>query len=176
MRQAKLPHDAFEFYAALGSARSHAHVAKQFDVALKTVNRTAKKERWQERLIEFEKKAREASEKKALETIEQLNERHLKVLKVLQAKALEALRNLSMSKASDVIRALEVTIRTERTIRGIGEDGIGIEVNVHNKTVTVGPPVPTNESLGHAIGRLSELAKVHGLFDEHEDEDGDDAR
>ncbi len=169
MRQGKLPGDAFPFYAGLGAGRSHAQVAKHFGVALKTVDRTAKRERWQERLIEFEKKAREASEKKALETIEQLTERHLKVLKVLQGKALEALRNLSIDKPADVIRALEVTIRQERAIRGIQDDGPSIEVNVENR-VSIGPPIPSNESLGRAIGRLGELARSHGLSSGEDDD------
>jgi hypothetical protein len=171
VNRSKLPQDAFDYFFALGPSRSHAAVAKHFGVSRKTVARRADDDSWERRVLELERKAREASEKKALETIEQLNERHLKVLKVLQGKALEALRSLAMDKPSDVIRALEVSIRQERAIRGIGDEGVGVQVNVHNKTVSLGPPIPTNESLGHSIGRLSELAKVHGLFSVEEEGD-----
>jgi hypothetical protein len=163
--RSKLPQDAFDFFFALGPSRSHAAVAKHFAVSRKTVARRAADDGWERRVVELEKKAREASEKRAIETVEQLNERHLKVLKVLQGKALEALRNMSMDKPADVIRALEVSIRQERAIRGIGDEGVGVQVNVNSRTVQIGPPIPSNDTLGRAIGRLGELARAHGLND-----------
>lgn len=114
----KLPNDAFEFYFSLGPSRSYQGVANRFGVTKRAVTKHAAQERWQERLAKLEEKARVAAEKKALETLDAMNDRHLKSLRVIQGKSLETLKNLPLSSAMDAVRALDLSIRQERTIRG----------------------------------------------------------
>ena len=47
-----------------------------------------------------------------------LNGRHLKMVRTIQAKGLEALRGMSLDRAVDAIRAIDLAIRTERLILG----------------------------------------------------------
>lgn len=166
----KIPPDAFEFYFGLGSGRSYRAVADHFGVTKKAITNLAVREGWQQLIEERELKIRESTDRKAVETIEQQNERHLRILKAIQAKALEALKSLSMEKAADVVRALEMSIRQERLIRGEPDGAFGISVNVTNHAMTSGPPIPNNDALGESIRRLSELARDHGLFGEEDDE------
>jgi hypothetical protein len=114
----KIPLDAFEFYVALGPARSYSKVAEHYGVTKRAVTAHAKRERWAERLQEAEAKAREESQEKAVEVLAEMDERHLKVAKALQGKALAALRELPLDKATDVIKALELGVKQERLIRG----------------------------------------------------------
>ena len=114
----RIPPAAFEFYASLGVDRSYAKVAKRFGVTKRAILRCAKREDWQRRIDELDLKARDASEKRAVESIEQMNDRHLRAMKIIQAKALEALKSHSLESAMDAIRALDLASRTERVIRG----------------------------------------------------------
>ncbi len=169
----RIPDDAFEEYFALGPERSYRRLAEKLGVSKQAISKRAKEDRWQQRIQEREERTREAVATRVEESIEALNARHLKILKAVQAKALEALKGLSMAKAGDVIRALEMSIRQERVIRGEPGGGIGISVDVTNHQVAVGPPVPENDALGMSIYRLSELARSHGLMDEGEDHEGE---
>ncbi len=114
----KLPSDAFDFYFALGVARSYRLVAKQFDVSKTTVAKRAKKEGWQARIEALMAKARDAQDEKALESIEAMNEQHLKILRLVRGKAIEALRAMPLSSGMEAVRALEMTIKQERLVRG----------------------------------------------------------
>ncbi|MHC4222931.1 MAG: hypothetical protein ACYSX0_13695 [Planctomycetota bacterium] len=114
----KLGPDAFEYYLSLGAERSYQAVAEKFGVSKRAVTSLAVRKRWQERLAELEEKARRGAEQKTLETLEAMNVRHLKALRVIQAKALQALKEMSLSSAMEAVRALDLAIRQERTVRG----------------------------------------------------------
>ncbi len=114
----KLPSDAFEYYFSLGVTRSYRLVAKRYEVSKTTVAKRAKKEGWQARIEALMAKAREVQDEKALESIEAMNEQHLKILRVVQGKALEALKAMPLSSAMEAVRALEMTIKQERLVRG----------------------------------------------------------
>ncbi len=114
----KLPADAFELYFSLGPERSHRAVAEHFGVSKRTVTKRATKENWRERLERLEAEARDRAEQKVLESMEQMTDRHLKAVKIVQGKSLETLRTMSLTSAMDAIRALDLAIKQERTIRG----------------------------------------------------------
>ena len=114
----KLPGEAFDFYVGLGVGRSYQAVADHFSVSKGAVTALAKRDAWQDRLAKIEAEARSKSNQKAVETLEQVNDRHLRIARSLQAKALEALRNLSLEDARDVIRALDLGVKQERLILG----------------------------------------------------------
>ncbi len=114
----KIGIDAFEFYASLGPSRSYQAVADRYGVSKRAVTKKATKENWQQRIVDRERKALEAVDKKAIETLEQMSDRHLKVCKLIQRKALEALRSMPLTTAMDAVKALDLTIKQERLVRG----------------------------------------------------------
>ena len=57
-----------------------------------------------------------------------MTQRHLRSLKVIQAKALEALKMMALGSAMDAVRALDLSIKQERTIRGEPSDRTAINV------------------------------------------------
>lgn len=114
----RLPPDAFDFYLGLGTSRSYDAVAAHYGVSKRAVTKRAARDHWQERIAEVEAKARQAADEKAAETLEAMSTRHLKALKIVQAKALETLRAMSLDSAMDAVRALEMSIKNERLIRG----------------------------------------------------------
>ena len=124
----RIPPDALEYYLALGPDRSYQKVADHFGVSKRAVTKLAARERWQEKVVELERKARESAEKKALESREGMNLRHLKSLKIVQGKALEALRSMPLTTAMEAVRALDMAIRQERLIRGEPSDRTAISV------------------------------------------------
>ncbi len=124
----KIPPDALEYYLVLGPDRSYQKVADHYGVSKRAVTKLAARERWQDKVIELERKAREGAEKKALESLEGMNLRHMKSLKVVQGRALEALRLMPLSTAMEAVRALDMAIRQERLIRGEPSDRTAISV------------------------------------------------
>ena len=114
----KIPPDAFTFDASLGPKRSYQAVAEHFSVSKRAVTGVADREKWQERLMEIERKARDKADEKVLESLEQMNERHLKVLRFIQGKAIETLKSMPLESAMDAVRAFGLTLDKERTIRG----------------------------------------------------------
>ena len=124
----KIPDDAFSQYLALGSRRSYEAVARHFSCSKKAVTRRATKEGWQARVVEIERKAQTQLDEKAAESIEAMNSRHLRSLKAVQGKALEALKNMPIDSAMDAVRALDLSIRQERLIRGQPSDRTSVEV------------------------------------------------
>lgn len=125
---AKIPADAFDFYASLGVARSYQAVAEKYGVSKQAVTKHAVQHKWAERLTEIERKARANSDQKLQESIEELNERHLKFLKVIEVKALEALRVMPLESAMDAVKALEISMRQTRLIRGEPTDHTTVDV------------------------------------------------
>ena len=114
----KIPSNAFEVYFSLGEGRSYRTVAERFSVSKQAITKLAAKERWQERIQEIEERSRDESDREAVESLSKMNERHLKMLKVVQGKALESLRTMPLATAMEAVRALEMTIKNERLIRG----------------------------------------------------------
>ncbi len=69
----KIPHDALQHYLGLGPERSYQKVADHYGVSKRAVTKLAARESWQDKVIEFERKARAGAEKKALESLEGMN-------------------------------------------------------------------------------------------------------
>jgi len=124
----KLPPGAFEFYVGLGPSRSYQRVADEFGVSKRTVTKHAVRGKWQERVEELEAKASERATARMVESLEEMNLRHTKALKAVQGKAIEALRTFSLASAMEAVRALDMAIRHERTIRGEPADRTAISV------------------------------------------------
>jgi transposase len=124
----KLPVDAFDFYFALGPGRSYQAVATRYGTTKRAVTNLAVRERWQERAVELEQKARESAAKKTMETLEEVNLRHLKVLRTLEAKAIEGMRNLSIETPADILRALDLALKQTRLILGEPSERTAISV------------------------------------------------
>jgi len=124
----RIPEDAFDYYVSLGASRSHQAVADRYGVSKRAVTKLATKERWRERVHALKREARRAADERALETLEAMNTRHLKALKIVQGKALEALKSTSLSSAMEAVRALDLSIKQERTIRGEPSDRTAVSV------------------------------------------------
>lgn len=166
MRPIKLPPEAFNFFAGLGPTRTFGAVASHFGVSLRTVMRRALIESWRQRLEDIEIKAREAVEKKVVETVAQMNDRHLRAMRIIQAKALEALKSLSLESAMDAVRALDLATKQERLIRGepIERTAISIEETVRREyerwlVLPAGTSAPTGigmkEVVAHDAGHVA---------------------
>jgi hypothetical protein len=124
----RIPPDAFDHYFSLGPGRSYQAVAAQYGVSKRAVTKHAAKEDWQGRLKQLEEKARELSDKNAVESLDEMAARHLKILKAVQGKALGALKSLSLGNAMDAIRALDMSIKQERLVRGEPSDRTVVSV------------------------------------------------
>ena len=114
----KLPPEAYAFYVSLGQDRSYEAVAAKYDVCERAVADKGKREHWQERIAEQEKKARERVDEQAVETLAQMSNRHLKVLKFIQAKAIETIKSTPLDSCMDAVKAFALSIEKERLIRG----------------------------------------------------------
>ena len=128
MARRKLPVDAFEHYFALGHERSYRAVADHYRVSKTAVANLAEREKWQAQVIARERQAREALEQKSVETLEQMNERHIKLCKLIQKKALDALRSMPISAAMEAVRAMDLSIKQERLVRGEPTDRNAVDV------------------------------------------------
>jgi hypothetical protein len=124
----KIPSEAFEFYVALGPARSYQAVSEKYAVSKRSVTRHALRDGWQERLRAIEAKAREASDQKAQETLEAIRSRHLKGMRFIQAKAIETLKSASLESASDAVRAYTAAVREERVMLGEPSDRTAVSI------------------------------------------------
>jgi hypothetical protein len=124
----RLPPEALAYYLSLGPGRSCEAVRKHFNVSKRTVVKRSVREHWQQKVAEFEAKARAAAEQKAGDDLEAMNERHLKSTRVVQGKALEALRAMPLDTAMNAVRALDLAMRRERRIRGEPTEGATVDV------------------------------------------------
>ncbi len=114
----RIPPDAFEQYVALGDDRSYERLAEELGVTKRSICRRAAKDNWQSKLAAMERAARDDSEARMQESISSMRERHLRTMKAIQGKALEALRAYPLTSAMDAVRALDMSIKQERLIRG----------------------------------------------------------
>ena len=122
MKATTLPADAFAFYVSLGPDRAYGAVAKEFGVSKRTVLRRARAEDWKGRIERIESEARHRIDKKAVESLEEMGERHLKIVRAIQGKALAALQRMELDSAMDAVRALDLTVKAERILRGDGSE------------------------------------------------------
>jgi len=128
MAKRKIPHDAFDYYFSLGTERSYQAVADKYGVSKTAVFNVADKENWANRIADLESKAREASEKKAVESLEQMSDRHIRMCKLIQKKALEALQSMPLTTAMEAVKSLDLSIKQERLIRGEPTDRSAVSV------------------------------------------------
>ena len=124
----KIPPDAFSYYVGLGLDRSYQALADHYGVSKQAIVKAAKRERWQERLAEIERKAQEGADQRAVDNLEVMNGRHLKTLQVIQARALEALKTMPLASAMEAVRALDMCITKERLVRGEPSDRTAVSV------------------------------------------------
>ncbi len=114
----KIPPDAFDRYLALGPSRSYSALAKTIGVSKQAVVQRATREGWKQRAIDIEKKARDAADRRAIETLESMNARHLKIAQAMQSKALGALQSVVLNSGADAMRGLDMAVKLERLVRG----------------------------------------------------------
>ena len=124
----RLPTDTFDYYFSLGAERSYQAVADRFGVSKTAVVNRATKEGWQQRVERLEATARDAADQKAAESLETMSTRHLTAFRVVQGKALEALRSMSLDSAMDAVRAIDLSIKGERLVRGEPSDRTAVSV------------------------------------------------
>ena len=114
----RLPPEAFSYYVELGPDRSYEAVAQKYGVSKATVVRHAERDRWQERLREAERAAREAANKKAVDTLQEVKDRQLQEARILERRALEALKTLPPEKATKAATMLQIAWRHELLLLG----------------------------------------------------------
>ena len=124
----RIPPEAFDFYVALGPDRSYQKVADEYGVSKRAVTKLAGREGWQRRLEDLERRSRERSDEKAVESLEAMSERHLRLLKLVQGRALETLRSMPLTTAMEAVRALDMAIRQERLVRGQPSERTAVEI------------------------------------------------
>jgi hypothetical protein len=114
----RVPDDAFELYASLGSERSYQRVADELGCSKRAIVDKSAAENGLPRLESIEEEARLRSEEKLKETLEEQRTRHLRTLRVVHGKAVEALRDHAFSSAAEATKAIETVIKMERLISG----------------------------------------------------------
>lgn len=128
----RLSQDSYGYYVELGQERSYEAVARRYGVSKITVVRHAEKHRWQERLREAERKAREEDDRKAIDTLKAVKERQLQEARILERRALEALKALPPEKAGKAAAMLNIAWKHELLL--LGEPSQRTEVSVEEIT------------------------------------------
>jgi len=113
-----LPADAFSHFVALGPGRTHQAVAHQFDVHIRTVQRTAKTDNWAGRLESIEKEARQTADKALAEDLAEMQLRHRKLLRAMAARSAKAMSDFPLTDGMQAIKAAEIVIKLERLLAG----------------------------------------------------------
>ena len=114
----KIPDDAFDYYVALGAARSYQAVADRYGVTKRAVVKHAARERWTQRLGEVQESARVQSDKDLAQEVVEMRDRHKRMLKAMAVRALSGLKDLPLRNGMEAIRAAELVIRMERIVFG----------------------------------------------------------
>jgi hypothetical protein len=115
---AKIPPDAFDFYASLGPSRSYQAVAARYGVSKRAVVKLALRERWTERMQEIQEKVRVENDKKMVENLQEMQERHMKLLRGMAVRVAQAIKEYPLTTCMEAIRAGEILIKMERIISG----------------------------------------------------------
>ena len=114
----RIPAEAYSVYLALGTERSYQALAERYGVSKTAIVKRAKKERWQQRLSDLDRQARERAEEKAVDEMGAVRERHLKEARFLQSRALTALKNLPPEKGIRAAAALNIAWKHELLLLG----------------------------------------------------------
>lgn len=107
-------HEAFVYWVTLGQGRSLASVASEFGVATARVQQEAEKAEWQARLDALEGRTSPAAIDAELA---EMDERHLKMIRAIQGRAIEVLAKTPMKTSAEAVRALDVAMNQERSVR-----------------------------------------------------------
>ncbi len=124
----KLPRDAYDFYLGLGDARSYQAVADHFGVAKQTVTTRAVKEKWQERLDEVDRRARDEADRDFQRELAAGRQLQFKTCRAILAKGVEGLKSIPMTSAMDAVRAIDMAMRNERILLGEPTDRTAVSV------------------------------------------------
>ena len=124
----RLPPDAFNFYVALGSTRSHKAVADHYQVHKRTVVRTADRENWTDRLVAVEKEARETSDKHLAKDLAEQTLRHRKMLTAMASRAARALQEFPLTSGMEGIKAAALVIKLERLLSGESTERTALDI------------------------------------------------
>lgn len=108
------PH-AFAAWAAMGEGRALSTIATRFGVSLTRIERVAEERHWQERLDAVEGKDSPAAALQA--EVSEMDARHLKMARAIQGKALEVLLKMPLRSTEAAVRALDVAMSQERSVR-----------------------------------------------------------
>lgn len=114
----KVPENAFEIYASMGSERSYQALADRLGVDKRTIVRHAGVEKWTERLAKIQEAARISGDKRITETLQEMQERHLKMLRAMAGKAIQAMKEHPIASAAEGARIGGMVIKLERIVRG----------------------------------------------------------
>jgi hypothetical protein len=115
----KLPPDAYAYYCSLPPAeRSYEAVAEYCNMSERAVADAAKREHWQERIADQERRARDRVDEKMVESIAQMSERHLKVLKFIEGRSIETMKEKPLDSCFEAMKMFLLAMDKERLIRG----------------------------------------------------------
>lgn len=178
----KVPADAFALYVAMGADRSYEQVAKQLSLSKRTILRTAMKERWQDRLVEIEKKAQAETDSKLAQTLHEASMRHRKLLLAVASRAAQALQRYELRSAMEAVRAAEVAVKLERLLLGESTESRTISVEQASRDEVSRFLVSTNEAPdwpgevegGAAPQAGADWRREYGWDDQRESVEGED--
>ena len=128
MPRRKIPPDAFDFYFALGPARSYQAVADEYGVTKRAVTKIATKEHWQDQIAALERKARENSDERKVDALQVAHEQRLKALRMVLGKGLEGLRQMTIDSPADAVRAIGLAVREIRVELGEPSDRTAVTI------------------------------------------------
>jgi hypothetical protein len=114
----RIPPGAYEDYLAMGTERSYQVLADRYGVSKTAIVKKAKKERWQDRIAEVERKARELAEEKAVDELEAVRQRQLKESRFLLARSLQVLKDQPPERGIRAASAINVAWKHELLLLG----------------------------------------------------------
>jgi hypothetical protein len=114
----RIPPSAYEDYLAMGTERSYQALADRYGVSKTAIVKKAKKERWQDRIAEVERKARELAEEKAIDELEAVRQRQLKESRFLLARSLQVLKDQPPERGIRAASAINVAWKHELLLLG----------------------------------------------------------
>jgi hypothetical protein len=114
----RIPPSAYEDYLAMGTERSYQALADRYGVSKTAIVKKAKKERWQDRIAEVERKARELAEEKAVDELEAVRQRQLKESRFLLARSLQVLKDQPPERGIRAASAINVAWKHELLLLG----------------------------------------------------------
>ena len=115
---ARIPPGAYEAYLEQGAERSYQALADRYGVSKTAIVKKAKKERWQERIAELERKARERAEEKAVDELEAVRQRQLKESRFLLARSLQVLKTQPPERGIRAAAAINIAWKHELLLLG----------------------------------------------------------